>query len=109
MISPQFIVKSRFESIHQFEHQFENTICDYDFGPRAFVLIWNLSLKTDLGYKAMLCKFMGPMLVLHCTQNSSYCLTELNGTVSDLCFVAFRLIPYHTHLCSLIPVIHLVK
>ena len=51
---------------------------------------------------------MGPMVVLHHTQNGSYHLAKLDGTVSNLYYMAFCLIPYHTCLCSSIPVTHLV-
>jgi hypothetical protein len=33
------IIKSCLESVHQFKHQFENMICNYNFGLGAFVLI----------------------------------------------------------------------
>ena len=33
------VLKSRFESVRQFERQFENTIRNYNFGPGTFVLI----------------------------------------------------------------------
>jgi hypothetical protein len=49
------ILKSRFESVCQFERQFKNMIHDYDFGPGAFVLVRNSSMKTDLGRKAKPC------------------------------------------------------
>jgi hypothetical protein len=57
------VVKSHFESVHQFECHFENTIHNYDFGPRAFVLVQNSSVESDLGRKAKPC-YMGPMVVL---------------------------------------------
>ena len=101
------IMKSRFESVRQFEHQFENTIRDYDFGPGAFVLVRNSSIETDLGHKAKP-QYMGPMVVLRRMQNGSYRLAELNGTLSNLHFVAFRLVPYHACSCSSIPVTRLV-
>ena len=102
------ILKSRFESVRQFERQFENTIRDYDFGPGAFVLVRNSSVETDLGRKAKP-RYMGPMVVLRYTQNGSYRLAELNGTVSNLRYAAFHLILYHTRLCSSIPVTCLVN
>src|SRR6266566_2300108 len=101
------VLKSRFESVHQFERQFKNTIHDHDFGPRAFVLVRNSSVENDLGRKAKP-RYMGPMVVLRRTQNGSYRLAELDGTVSNLRFAAFRLVPYHACSCSSIPVTHLV-
>jgi hypothetical protein len=102
------VVKSCLESICQFKHQFENTIHNYDFGPGAFVLIWNLSVESDLGCKAKPC-YMRPMIVLHHMQNGSYRLAELDGIVLNLCFAAFHLVPYHSLSHSLIPVTCLVN
>src|SRR5713226_6546651 len=101
------ILKSCFKSVCQFEHQLENMIHDYDFGPGAFVLVWNSSVESDLGCKAKPC-YIGPMVVLCHTQNSSYHLAELNGTMSNLHFAAFCLVPYHAHSHSSIPVMHLI-
>jgi hypothetical protein len=38
------------------------------------------------------------MVVLRCTKNGSYRLAELDGTISNLRFAAFCLVPYHA--CS---------
>ena len=48
------------------------------------------------------------MVVVRRTQNGSYRLTKLDGTISNLCFAAFRLVPYHARSCSSIPVTRLV-
>ena len=48
------------------------------------------------------------MVVVCCTQNGSYRLAELDRTISNLRFAAFRLVPYHAHSCSSIPVTRLV-
>jgi hypothetical protein len=49
-------------------------------------------------------QYCGPMLVVWCTHNSAYRLTELDGTVSCLHYATFRLIPYFAHSLSFIPV-----
>ncbi len=90
------VLKSRFESIWQFERQYENTIRNFDFRPGALTLIWNSSIETDLGHKAKL-RYIGPMVIVRHTQNGSYRLAELDGTILNLCFTAFRLVPYHAH------------
>ena len=102
------IVKSRFESVRQFKRQFESTIHDFNFGPGTFVLVRNSSVENDLGRKAKP-RYMGPMVVLRRTQNGTYRLAELDGTVSNLRFAAFRLVPYHTRSRSSIPVTRLVN
>ena len=101
------ILKSRFESVRQFERQFENTIRNYNFGPGAFILVRNLSVESDLGRKAKP-RYIGPMVVLRCTKNGSYCLAELDSTISNLCFAAFHLVPYHACSRSSISVMRLV-
>ena len=65
-------------------------------------------METDLGRKAKP-RYTGPMVVLRRTQNGSYRLAELDGTVSNLRFAAFCLVPYHARSCSSLPVICLVN
>jgi transposase InsO family protein len=101
------VLKSRFESVRQFERQFEKTIRDHNFGPGAFVLVRNSSIETDLGRKAKP-RYLGPMVVIRRSQNGAYRLAELDGTVSNLRFAAFRLVPYHSRSRSSIPVTRLV-
>ena len=38
-----------------------------------------------------------------------YVLAEMDGTMLKLCFVAFRLIPYHAHDCRSVPLTHLIN
>ena len=101
------MLKCRFESVCQFERQFEETIRDHNFGPGAFVLVRNSSIETDLGRKAKP-RYLGPMVVLHRSPNGAYRLAELDGTVSNLRFATFRLVPYHARSRSSIPVTRLV-
>ena len=92
------ILKSRFASITDFEHRFAHTIRDFDFRPGSLVLILNKKIEPTSNAK---CKprYFGPMVVISCSQNGSYRLAEVDGTVSKLKFTAFRLVPYF--LCSL--------
>jgi hypothetical protein len=64
-------------------------------------------VESDLGRKAKPC-YIGPMVILRRTQNGSYHLAELDGSVSNLRFVAFCLVPYHARLRSSIPVTRLI-
>lgn len=48
------------------------------------------------------------MVVVCHTQNGSYRLAELDGTILNLCFAAFCLVPYHTCSRTSISVTHLV-
>jgi hypothetical protein len=102
------ILRSRFQSVQQFERQYEKTIRDYDFKPGTLVLVRNSSIETDLGRKSKP-RYFGPMVVVRRTPNGSYRLAELDGTVSKLRFAAFRLVPYHARSRTSIPVMRLVE
>ena len=47
------------------------------------------------------------MVVLRQTTSGSYLLAELDRVVSRLCYAAFRLIPYYSHLSSVIRITEL--
>jgi hypothetical protein len=49
------------------------------------------------------------MVVIRRTPNGAYHLAELDGTVSKLCFAAFRIVPYHARSCTSIPVTCLIE
>ena len=101
------MLKSCFESIQQFEIQYKGTIQDFDFQPGALVLVQNSSIETNLGCKAKPC-YIGSMVIVHHTQNRSYCLAELNRTILNLHFVAFCVVSYHACSCTSISVTCLV-
>jgi len=95
---------SRLASVRQFEKQYATTIRDYDFAPGLLVLVRNIHPNMD----KMKLHYLGPMVVLRRMHNGTYRLGKLDGTVSRLCYAAFRLIPYHTCSPSFIPVTHVV-
>ena len=43
-------------------------------------------------------QYLGLMVVLHQTTGGLYLLVELDGSVSQLCYATFHLIPYYLHL-----------
>jgi hypothetical protein len=102
------IVKSRFDSVRQFERTYENTIRDYNFLPGALVLVRNSSIETDLGRKSKP-RYVGPMIVVRRSTNGAYRLAELDGAVSKLRFAAFRIVPYHARSRTSIPVTRIVE
>jgi len=102
------MLKSRFESVRQFERAHEKTLCDFDFKPGALVLVRNSSIETDLGRKSKP-RYFGPMVVVRRTPYGSYRLAELDGAVSKLRFAAFRLVQYHARSRTSIPVTRLVE
>lgn len=84
------MLKSRFESVRQFERAHEKSLHDFDFKPGALVLVCNSSIETDLRCKSKP-HYLGPMVIVCRTPN------------------AFRLIPYHVHSRSSIPVTQLIE
>ena len=89
---------SRFASIADFERRFANSIHDYDFEPGSLILVLNKKIEPLSNVK---CKphYFSPMVVVKRSQNGSYRLAEVDGSVSKLRFTAFCLVPYHA--CSL--------
>jgi len=79
------ILASRHASIYQFEKQFTNTICNYDFTPGSLVLICNMAPNMD----KMKPHYLGLMVVLQCMRNGAYQLSKLDGAVSCLCYATF--------------------
>jgi len=102
------VLRSRFESVQQFEKAHAATIRNHDFKPGALVLVRNSSTETDLGRKTKP-RYYGPMVVIRRTPNGSYRLAELDGAVSKLRYAAFRLVPYHARSRTSIPVTRLIE
>jgi hypothetical protein len=98
------ILKSHFVSAQQFERHFEHSIHNFDFQPGDLILICNPGVELDKA-KPHYCR---PMLMVRHTCNSAYRLTELDGAVLCLRYVAFRLIPYFACSLSFIPVTHIM-
>ena len=89
----EWILKSRFTSIADFECCFTHTIRDVDFKPGSLVLVLNKKIEPASNAKCKL-HYFGPMVVVSCSQNGLYCLTEVDGTILKLKFAMFQLIPY---------------
>ena len=95
-------------SIVDFERHFANTIQDFNFKPGSLVLILNKKVEATSNAK---CKpqYFGPMVVVSHSQNGSYRLAEVDGTVSKLKFAAFRLIPYFPRSLDTIKVMQFIN
>ena len=102
------VLRSRFESVHQFEKAHAATIKNHDFKLGTLVLVWNSSIETDLGRKTKP-RYYGPMVVIRRTPNGLYRLAELDSAISKLRYAAFRLVPYHARSRSSIPVMRLIE
>ena len=101
------VLHSRFASIADFERRFTNSIHDYDFEPGSLVLVLNKKIKPLSNVK---CKprYFSPMIVVKHSQNESYHLAEVDGSVSKLRFAAFHLIPYHARSLKVVEVTQFV-
>ena len=90
----QQVIAVQYQSKAQFEKQFANLIHTFTFKPGSLVLVRNSAIETSHSRKAKL-HYFGPMVVIHQTRNFSYVLTKLNGAISKLPYVGYRLVPYH--------------
>jgi hypothetical protein len=72
------ILRSCFASAQQFERHHAHTIQDFNFQPGDLVLVCNLGTELNKAKP----RYCGPMLVVQCTCNGTYCLAELDGAVS---------------------------
>ena len=100
------IVKSRLAAAQKFERQFAHTIKASNFTLGDLVLVRNSAV--DNTHQKMKPRYSGPMVVVKKTCNGAYRLAELDGAVSRLRFVAFRLVPYHSRSRSTISVTRLL-
>jgi len=66
---------------------------DHNFGLGSLVLMCNMGADLELASKTKP-RYFGPMVVIRRSLNGIYHLVELDGAVLNLCYAAFRLIPY---------------
>ena len=102
------ILQSHFASVEQFKHTYEKAIRDSNFRPGTLVLVCNSTIKTTFSRKFQP-RYFGPMVIICKTQMGTYRLVELDSTISKLRFMAFHLVPYHSHSHTTIPVTCLVE
>jgi hypothetical protein len=77
------VVAVRFTSICEFKRRFRTNIKSHDFQPGAYVLVHNSKVEYELSKKTKP-RYLGPMVVVHCTKGESYMLAELDGAISKL-------------------------
>jgi hypothetical protein len=88
------IWKRRRELAGEFSKRNEHTIRGYHFEPGRLVLVRNSGDEGGLRNKYKP-RYLGPYVVVYRNEGGAYILAEMDGTVSNLCFAAKRLIPYH--------------
>jgi hypothetical protein len=89
------VLKSRYASVRQFEEKFANTIHNYDLRPGDLVLVRNSRVEMSLDRKSKP-RWFGPLIIVRKTAGQSYIFAELDGSVSQTRYAAFRLIPYYS-------------
>ncbi|KDQ23710.1 hypothetical protein PLEOSDRAFT_1048078, partial [Pleurotus ostreatus PC15] len=97
------VIRSRIASLEEFEQRFARTIKDFNFLPGQLVLVRDKKIEGDHSLKH-LPRYMGPMVVVQRTHGGSYVLSELDGSISNLRYAAFRVIPYYAQHRHLLPV-----
>jgi hypothetical protein len=100
------ISRRRFLAAKTYEEKYAATIHNYDFKPGRLVLIRDKRIERDFD-KKILPRYNGPYIIVSRTQNGSYRIAELDGTVSKLRIAASRVVPFHHRPHSLVPVIPL--
>ena len=88
------ISKARFTSAQQFEKEFKNTIKDRIFKPGDLVMVRNTRVEKELNRKTKP-RYLGPYAVVRRTKGGAYILAELDGSIWQTRFAAFRVVPYY--------------
>ena len=99
------VTKARLQSIEAFEKLYARQIHDYDFQPGALVLVRNKRVEMELDRKTKP-RYFGPMIVVSRGRNGAYRLAELDSTLSQNEYAAFRVIPYHARAVSSVRFTH---
>jgi len=77
----------------RFEYEHAHTICDFNFKLGDLVLVRNTAIEKLLNRK-MRPRYLGPFIVLARNRGGAYIISELDGSVFDHPFAAFRVIPF---------------
>ena len=79
----------------RFEHEHSTTICNFDFKPRALVLIRNTAIEKSLNRK-MRPHYNSPVVIVSRNHGGAYIICKLNGTLAQSPIAAFCILPYFT-------------
>jgi hypothetical protein len=89
------VMMARIRAAIRFERDHAATIRDFNFQRGNLVLVRNTAIEKALNRKMRAC-YLGPLVVISRNKGGAYILCELNGSVFDHPFAAFRVIPYFT-------------
>ncbi|EPQ52315.1 hypothetical protein GLOTRDRAFT_47682 [Gloeophyllum trabeum ATCC 11539] len=87
------VLQHRIEGARRFERDHAATIRDFNFKRGDLVLVRNTKIEKSLNRK-MRPRYLGPLITVSRNRGGAYILAELDGTLFDRPFAAFRVIPY---------------
>jgi hypothetical protein len=87
--------KARFASKKQFEQRFIKRLTRESYEPGELVLARNTAVEMSLDRKHH-SRYLGPYEIASRTKKGNYRLKELNGTLLQVTYAAFRILPYIT-------------
>lgn len=87
------VLQHRIEAARCFERDHAATIRDFNFKCGDLVLVRNTKIEKSLNCK-MRPRYLGPLITVSRNRGGAYILAELDGTLFDRPFAAFRVIPY---------------
>ena len=83
----------RMKSKEQFERRYQQHLWLSEYKPGTLVLVRNTQVEKSLNRKSKP-RYLGPFQVVRVTQNNSYIVQELDGSIWRQKIAAFRIIPF---------------
>ena len=89
----QLLTETRMKSKEQFERRYQRRLRLSEYKPGTLVLVRNTQVEKSLNRKSKP-RYLGPFQVVRVTQNNSYIVQELDGSIWRQKIAAFRIIPF---------------